>query len=143
MGWATGTTTLWTAVNERDGLGDDLVPDNTTSVKEDGFYGWPFAYFEKNPNPRMKGERMDLVNTTLTPDISMGAQTTSLGLAFNDKNKLTAPYNNGIFIGNMVHGTGAYWPGIKRCLCHLKMAGQQGPCWIFSPVLLPVATKAP
>jgi len=103
MGWATGTNTLWTAVNERDQLGDDLVPDYATSVKENGFYGWPYAYFGKNADPRMKGERMDLVNSTITPDISMGAHTASLGLAFNEKNYLTALYFGGMFIGQ--HGS--------------------------------------
>jgi glucose/arabinose dehydrogenase len=103
MGWATGTNILWTAVNERDNLGDDLVPDYATSVKENGFYGWPYAYYGKNPDPRMKGERMDLVNTTITPDISMGAHTASLGLVFNEKNYLTSPYFGGMFIGQ--HGS--------------------------------------
>src|SRR5215217_1468703 len=61
MAWAPGTNTLWTAVNERDGLGDDLVPDYITSVKKDGFYGWPYSYYGNIPDPRMKGERKDLV----------------------------------------------------------------------------------
>ncbi len=103
LGWATGTNTLWTAVNERDGLGDDLVPDYATSVKENGFYGWPFAYYGKNADPRMKGERMDLVNSTITPDVSMGAHTASLGLVFNEKNYLTPAYAGGMFIGQ--HGS--------------------------------------
>jgi glucose/arabinose dehydrogenase len=103
MGWATGTNTLWTAVNERDGLGDDLVPDYATSVREGGFYGWPYAYYGKNPDPRMKGERVDLVNSTLTPDVSMGAHTASLGLAFNENNHLSAPYHGGMFVGQ--HGS--------------------------------------
>ncbi|MEO7309685.1 MAG: sorbosone dehydrogenase family protein [Chitinophagaceae bacterium] len=103
LGWATGTNILWTAVNERDGLGDDLVPDYATSVKDGGFYGWPFAYYGKNPDPRMRGERMDLVNSTLVPDVSMGAHTASLGLAFNDKNYLTPAYSGGMFVGQ--HGS--------------------------------------
>jgi glucose/arabinose dehydrogenase len=103
MDWAPGTNTLWTAVNERDNLGDDLVPDYATSVKENGFYGWPYAYYGKNADPRMNGERMDLVNTTITPDVSMGAHTASLGLAFNKKNYLTAPYFGGMFVGQ--HGS--------------------------------------
>ena len=103
MGWATGTNILWTAVNERDNLGDDLVPDYATSVKENGFYGWPYAYYGKNADPRMKGERMDLVNATITPDVSMGAHTASLGLVFNENNYLTRPYFGGMFIGQ--HGS--------------------------------------
>jgi len=79
------------------------VPDYATSVKQGAFYGWPFAYYGKNPDPRMKGERMDLVNTTLVPDVSMGAHTASLGLAFNEKNYLTKNYFGGMFIGQ--HGS--------------------------------------
>ena len=103
LAWAPGTNTLWTAVNERDELGDDLVPDYATSVKENGFYGWPYAYYGKNADPRLKGERMDLVNSTITPDVSMGPHTASLGLAFNENNYLTAPYFGGMFIGQ--HGS--------------------------------------
>jgi glucose/arabinose dehydrogenase len=103
MDWATGTNTLWTAVNERDNLGDDLVPDYATSIKENGFYGWPYAYFGKNADPRLNGERMDLVNNTLVPDVDLGAHTASLGLVFNQKNYLTEKYFGGMFIGQ--HGS--------------------------------------
>ncbi|MBS1513250.1 MAG: sorbosone dehydrogenase family protein [Bacteroidetes bacterium] len=103
MDWAPGTNTLWTAVNERDNLGDDLVPDYATSVQENGFYGWPYAYYGKNPDPRRNGERMDLVNSTITPDISMGPHTASLGLVFNEKNYLTPAYYGGMFVGQ--HGS--------------------------------------
>ncbi|MGC4099808.1 PQQ-dependent sugar dehydrogenase [Ferruginibacter sp.] len=103
MDWATGTNTLWTAVNERDNLGDDLVPDYATSVKDGGFYGWPYAYFGNHPDPRLKGERMDLVNSTLVPDVPLGSHTASLGLVFNTKNYLTPAYAGGMFIGQ--HGS--------------------------------------
>jgi len=103
LDWAPGTNVLWTAVNERDNLGDELVPDYATSIKENGFYGWPYAYYGKNADPRMNGDRMDLVNSTITPDISMGAHTASLGLVFNKQNYLTAPYFEGMFVGQ--HGS--------------------------------------
>ncbi len=103
MDWAPGTNVLWTAVNERDGLGDDLVPDYVSSVKEGGFYGWPYAYYGKNPDPRLKGERMDLVASTITPDVSMGAHTASLGLTFNRDNHFGKPYAGGMFVGQ--HGS--------------------------------------
>ncbi len=104
MAWATGTNTLWTAVNERDGLGDDLVPDYITSVKEGGFYGWPYAYFGSNEDPRMKDEpRPDLVSKTIVPDIGLGSHTASLGLAFYDKQSFPAKYHNGAFVGQ--HGS--------------------------------------
>ena len=104
LAWATGTNTLWTAVNERDGLGDDLVPDYMTSVQEGGFYGWPYAYFGKNEDPRMKdAPRPDLVNKTIVPDVSLGSHTASLGLAFYDKQSFPAKYRNGAFVGQ--HGS--------------------------------------
>lgn len=100
MAWAPGTTTLWTAVNERDGLGDDLVPDYMTSVKEGGFYGWPYAYFGAHPDPRMKDDpRPDLVSKSIVPDIALGSHTASLGLAFYDKNTFPSKYHNGAFVG--------------------------------------------
>ncbi|MCE7071502.1 sorbosone dehydrogenase family protein [Dyadobacter sp. CY327] len=103
MDWAPGSNVLWTAVNERDKLGDELVPDYVTSVKEGGFYGWPYAYFGKNEDPRRKGERSDLVAKTLVPDVPLGSHTASLGLAFYDKTQFPAKYQNGAFIGQ--HGS--------------------------------------
>ncbi|MCG2613183.1 sorbosone dehydrogenase family protein [Terrimonas sp. NA20] len=103
MDWAPGTNTLWTAVNERDGLGDDLVPDYITSVKENGFYGWPYAYFGQNEDPRRKGERPDLVSKTLVPDVPVGSHTASLGIAFYTGKKFPAKYQNGAFVGQ--HGS--------------------------------------
>lgn len=98
-----GTNTLWTAVNERDGLGDNLVPDYMTSVKRDGFYGWPYAYFGANPDPRMKGERPDLVKKTIVPDVDLGSHTASLGMAFYNQNAFPEKYKNGAFVGQ--HGS--------------------------------------
>ena len=103
MDWQPGTDILWTTVNERDELGDELVPDYFTSVKEGGFYGWPYAYFGPNEDPRMKGLRPDLVKKTLVPDIDLGAHTASLGLAFYTKNLFPKKYLNGAFIGQ--HGS--------------------------------------
>ncbi|ALJ00410.1 PQQ-dependent sugar dehydrogenase [Rufibacter tibetensis] len=103
MGWAPGSNVLWTAVNERDELGDELVPDYLTSVKEGGFYGWPYAYFGPNEDPRMKGQRPDLVKQTLVPEVPLGAHTASLGLAFYNKSAFPAKYRGGAFIGQ--HGS--------------------------------------
>ncbi|TCC86455.1 sorbosone dehydrogenase family protein [Pedobacter frigiditerrae] len=103
MAWAPGTNALWTAVNERDGLGDDLVPDYITSVKEGAFYGWPFSYFGQNEDPRLKGQNPDLVAKALVPDIPVGAHTASLGLAFYTAKKFPAKYQGGVFIGQ--HGS--------------------------------------
>lgn len=103
MDWNPANGELWTAVNERDELGDELVPDYVTSVKRDGFYGWPYSYFGSIPDPRMKGERKDLVEKAIVPDIPVGPHTASLGLAFYTKDKFPAKYKNGIFIGQ--HGS--------------------------------------
>jgi glucose/arabinose dehydrogenase len=103
MGFAPGTSTLWTAVNERDELGDDLVPDYLTSVKKNGFYGWPYSYFGQNIDPRVKEKRPNLVKKALVPDVNLGAHTASLGLAFYTKTSFPEKYRNGAFIGQ--HGS--------------------------------------
>jgi len=103
MDWNPVNKELWTAVNERDELGDDLVPDYITSVKKDGFYGWPYSYYGNNLDPRMKGERKDLASKAIVPDVSVGAHTASLGLAFYDKDAFPAKYKNGAFVGQ--HGS--------------------------------------
>lgn len=94
---------LWTAVNERDNLGDDLVPDYITSVQEGGFYGWPYSYFGQHEDPRLKGKNPKLVATALVPDVAVGAHTASLGLAFEKSKKFPARYQGGAFIGQ--HGS--------------------------------------
>jgi glucose/arabinose dehydrogenase len=105
MGWAPGTSTLWTAVNERDELGDDLVPDYLTSVKDGGFYGWPYSYFGQHEDPRIKDadKKPDLVKKAIVPDVDLGAHTASLGLAFYTKKAFPEKYHNGAFIGQ--HGS--------------------------------------
>jgi glucose/arabinose dehydrogenase len=104
MAWAPGTNTLWTVVNERDALGDDLVPDYLTSVRDGGFYGWPYSYWGQHENPRLKDkQRPDLVQKAIEPDVSMGAHTASLGLAFDGGNFFPGKYKGGAFIGQ--HGS--------------------------------------
>jgi glucose/arabinose dehydrogenase len=103
MGWATGTNKLWTVVNERDGLGDNLVPDYLTSVKENGFYGWPYAYFGQHEDVRVKEMKPELVKKTLIPDYPLGAHTASLGLAFYTGTSFPEKYRNGAFIAQ--HGS--------------------------------------
>ena len=104
MDWAPGTNTLWAAVNERDLLGDELVPDYITSVKEDAFYGWPFAYFGKNEDPRWKEKQQPhMVAKSIAPDIPVGAHTASLGLAFYKHRSFPEKYHNGAFVAQ--HGS--------------------------------------
>jgi glucose/arabinose dehydrogenase len=103
MAVAPGTGTLWTVVNERDELGSDIVPDYLTSVRDGGFYGWPYSYFGQHPDPRMKGERPDLVARAIVPDYALGPHTASLGLTFATGQQLGPAYTNGAFIGQ--HGS--------------------------------------
>jgi glucose/arabinose dehydrogenase len=94
---------LWTVVNERDMLGDDLVPDYLTEVREGGFYGWPYSYFGRHEDPRKAGQRRDLVARAIVPDVALGAHTASLGLAFYKADAFPARYQGGAFIGQ--HGS--------------------------------------
>jgi glucose/arabinose dehydrogenase len=103
MDWAPGTQTLWTVVNERDELGDELVPDYLTSVKEGGFYGWPYSYFGQHVDPRIKDQRPDLVKKAIVPDVPLGPHTASLGLRFYTGTAFPERYRNGAFIGQ--HGS--------------------------------------
>ncbi|MFD2787685.1 PQQ-dependent sugar dehydrogenase [Hymenobacter rubripertinctus] len=103
MDWAPGSNVLWTAVNERDELGDELVPDYLTSVQAGGFYGWPYSYFGQHEDPRRKGEKPELVKKALVPEVPLGAHTASLGLAFYDAEAFPERYRNGAFIGQ--HGS--------------------------------------
>ncbi|MGI4020080.1 MAG: PQQ-dependent sugar dehydrogenase [Janthinobacterium lividum] len=103
IAWAPDQKTLWAAVNERDELGDNLVPDYMTSLKEGGFYGWPYAYFGQHEDPNHKGEKPKMVKKSITPDVSLGAHTASLGIVFYTKDKFPEKYKNGAFIGQ--HGS--------------------------------------
>jgi len=103
MDWEPQTNALWTVVNERDLLGDDLVPDYLTSVREGAFYGWPYSYFGQNEDPRKKGQRPDLVAKTIKPDYAVGSHVAALGLAFYRGNSFPQRYNGGAFIG--MHGS--------------------------------------
>jgi glucose/arabinose dehydrogenase len=103
MAWNPDTGALWTVVNERDEIGSDLVPDYLTSVKEGGFYGWPYSYYGKNVDARVKPQRPDLVDKAIVPDYALGAHVAALGLTFYEGTLLPAQYRNGAIIGN--HGS--------------------------------------
>ncbi len=94
---------LWVAVNERDELGSDLVPDYMTAVKDGGFYGWPYSYYGDHLDPRVKPQNPDLVAKALVPDYALGPHTASLGLAFYDATLLPERYRGGAFVGQ--HGS--------------------------------------
>ncbi|SAL30930.1 glucose/sorbosone dehydrogenase-like protein [Caballeronia turbans] len=103
MSWQPQSGALWTVVNERDELGNELVPDYLTSVRDGAFYGWPYSYYGQHVDDRVKPQRADLVQSSIVPDYALGAHTASLGLAFYDGNAFPERYRNGAFIGQ--HGS--------------------------------------
>ena len=103
MAWEPASNALWAVVNERDELGSDLVPDYMTSVRDGGFYGWPYSYYGQHIDERVKPQQPELVNKAIVPDYALGPHTASLGLAYSTGNTLPAPFANGMFIGQ--HGS--------------------------------------
>ncbi|MBW1248105.1 sorbosone dehydrogenase family protein [Pseudomonas tolaasii] len=103
MAWEPQSGKLWTAVNERDEIGSDLVPDYITSVKDGAFYGWPFSYYGQHVDARVTPQNPDLVAKAIAPDYAVGPHTASLGLSFAERNKLPAQFSSGAFIGQ--HGS--------------------------------------
>ena len=101
--WNPVSGALWVVVNERDELGSDLVPDYMTSVKDGGFYGWPYSYYGQNVDVRVTPPRPDLVAKAIVPDYALGPHTASLGLTFNTGALFPDRYKNGAFIGQ--HGS--------------------------------------
>ena len=97
------TGALWTTVNERDELGSDLVPDYMTSVRDGGFYGWPYSYYGNHVDERVTPQRPELVAQAIAPDYALGPHTASMGLAFSKGAGLPSPYENGAFVGQ--HGS--------------------------------------
>jgi glucose/arabinose dehydrogenase len=107
--WYPDTDVLWAAVQERDGLGDDLPPDYFTHIQPGGFYGWPYAYFGSNEEPRLKGQRPDLVTKTIGPDLSLGAHVAVLDFTFYTGTQFPQEYRGGAFLA--LHGS---WNRSKR-----------------------------
>lgn len=102
MTWVPQTEQLWVAVNERDELGSDLVPDYMTIVREDGFYGWPYSYFGPNVDKRVTTDE-EKVATAIPPDYALGAHSASLGLVYSDNSDSLQHYGAGMFVGQ--HGS--------------------------------------
>jgi glucose/arabinose dehydrogenase len=107
--WYPGTRTLWAAVQERDLLGDDLVPDYLTHIEQGGFYGWPYAYIGKNEEPRNKGQKPDLVAKTIVPDVLLPAHCAVLDFIFYTGKQFPGEYQGGAFLA--YHGS---WNRSKR-----------------------------
>ena len=97
------TGALWTAVNERDEIGSDLVPDYLTSVKDGAFYGWPWSYFGNHVDARVKPQKPEMVAKAVVPDYALGSHVAPLGLAFSDARGMPAEFASGAFIGE--HGS--------------------------------------
>jgi glucose/arabinose dehydrogenase len=103
LAWQPDSGALWVAVNERDELGSDLVPDYMTAVKDGGFYGWPYSYYGDHVDVRVKPQNPDLVAKAIVPDYALGPHTASLGLTFTKNADLGANFSNGAFVGQ--HGS--------------------------------------
>ncbi len=109
MAWYPGTDTLWAAVQERDGLGDDLVPDYFTSIRNGGFYGWPYSYIGPNQDPRNHGLKPDLVARTIVPDVTLQAHVAVLDSRFYTGRSFPERYHGGAFLA--LHGS---WNRFER-----------------------------
>lgn len=103
LSWQPESGALWVAVNERDEIGSDLVPDYMTSVKDGGFYGWPYSYYGQHVDARVEPQRPDLVAKAIVPDYALGPHTASLGLTFYQGSLLPPEYQGGAIIGQ--HGS--------------------------------------
>ncbi len=103
LSWEPQSHALWAVINERDELGPNLVPDYMTSVKDGGFYGWPYSYYGQHVDPRVKPERPDLVAKAIPPDYALSSHVAPLGLVFDTGHGLPAKYSGGAFVGE--HGS--------------------------------------
>jgi glucose/arabinose dehydrogenase len=101
--WEPQSGALWAVINERDELGPDLVPDYMTSVKDGGFYGWPYSYYGQHVDPRVHPQQPDLVAKAIVPDYALSSHVAPLGLALNTGSGLPAAYAGGAFVGE--HGS--------------------------------------
>jgi glucose/arabinose dehydrogenase len=109
LSWNPENGALWVAVNERDEIGSDLVPDYMTSVQEGAFYGWPYSYYGQHVDERIQPQKPDLVARAIKPDYALGPHTASLGLTFNTGDRLGAEMKNGAFVAQ--HGS---WNRVPR-----------------------------
>ncbi|WP_458756204.1 PQQ-dependent sugar dehydrogenase [Afipia sp. TerB] len=118
---------LWVAVNERDEIGSDLVPDYMTAVKDGGFYGWPYSYYGQHVDVRVEPQRPDLVAKAIVPDYALGPHTASLGLTFNTGKLFPADMEGGAFVGQ--HGSWNRNPlsGYKVIFVPFKDGKPSGP----------------
>jgi glucose/arabinose dehydrogenase len=126
LAWNPADGALWTTVNERDGIGSDLVPDYMTTVEDGGFYGWPYSYFGQHVDERVEPRETDLVARAIVPDYALGAHTASLGLTFYEADLLPQRFRGGAFVGQ--HGSWNRKPhsGYKVIFVPFDGAGPHG-----------------
>lgn len=128
MDWNPVTGDLWTAVNERDELGNNLVPDYATSVQKGGWYGWPYSYYGAIKDPRWKEDpHQELVDKAIVPDVPLGNHTASLGFTFYTKDQFPASYKNGAFIGQHGSWNRAEFSGYKVVFIPFENGKPQPP----------------
>jgi glucose/arabinose dehydrogenase len=113
LAWEPESHTLWVAVNERDELGSDLVPDYITSVRDGGFYGWPFSYYGRHIDYRVEPQQPELIHRAIVPDYALGPHTASLGLAWSGANTLPPRFSEGMFVGQHGSWNRKPWSGYK------------------------------
>jgi glucose/arabinose dehydrogenase len=113
LAWEPESKALWVAVNERDELGSDLVPDYITSVRDGGFYGWPFSYYGRHVDYRVEPQRPDLIDRAIVPDYALGPHTASLGLTWSGAGALPARFSEGMFVGQHGSWNRKPWSGYK------------------------------
>ncbi|WMJ70849.1 sorbosone dehydrogenase family protein [Stenotrophomonas sp. 24(2023)] len=138
LDWEPSTGKLWAVVNERDEIGADLVPDYLTSVREGGFYGWPYSYYGQHVDARVQPQRPDLVAKAITPDYAIGSHVAPLGLLFYTGQALPAKYHGGAFIGE--HGSWDRSPLSGYEVVYVPFANGQ-PSGRPQPVLSGFASK--
>ncbi len=123
MGWEPSSGALWVAVNERDEIGSDLVPDYMTTIHDGAFYGWPYSYYGQHIDERAQPQRADLVASAVAPDYALGPHTASLGLAFSKPGELPAAFQQGAFVGQ--HGSWNRKPRSGYKVIFVKFEGGQ------------------
>lgn len=128
LGWAPDSSNLWTTVNERDLLGEDLVPDYLTHLKENGFYGWPYSYFGDHLDPRIKirDQKPELVKEAIVPDFKLSAHSAPLGLAFYTQKSFPPKYHDGVFIAQHGSWNRTVFSGYKVIFIPFKNGGPSG-----------------
>ena len=131
LAWEPVTGALWTTVNERDEIGDDLPPDYMTRVKDGGFYGWPYSYWGGHVDARVQPQRPDLTARAIAPDYALGAHSASLGLAFYTADLFPAAYRGGAFVGQ--HGSWNRRPlnGYRVVFVPFANGRPQSPAQVF------------